>query len=128
MWSFYLLIQYDDIIVILVNFGFLLDINMVREVYGKFWLKFDKGVNIVFDLVIVFKYKGVSGQYFDNDQGGFGFVYLDVYKDVEIYKLLVVIEVLLLGKQFFGWVQQDVFLNLLYLCWLKNRFVRIVII
>ena len=98
MWSFHLSTQHDDITVIPVNPGSLLDTNMVREAYGKFWSKPDKGANIVFDLATAPKYKGVSGQYFDNDQGSFGPAHPDAYKDAEIQKLLAATEALLSGK------------------------------
>lgn len=97
MWSFHLSAQHNDITIIPVNPGSLLDTNMVREAYGKSWSKPEKGANIVFDLATASKYKGVSGQYFDNDQGSFGPAHPDAYKDAEIRKLLAATEALLSG-------------------------------
>lgn len=69
MWSIYLSQQLKDVIVIPVNPGSLLNTNMVREAYGKFWSEAEKGGNILYDLAVSEDYADSNSQYFDNDKG-----------------------------------------------------------
>ena len=69
MWSFYLARQWPSISVIAVNPGSLLDTQMVREAYGKFWSPASKGGDILYDLAVTEEYGKRSGEYFDNDKG-----------------------------------------------------------
>lgn len=92
MWSFYLAKQLQEINVIAVNPGSLLNTNMVMEAYGKFWSSADKGANILYDLSLSDEYKDTTGKYFDNDKGdpkgAFGKAHTDAYDDLKIKKLI----------------------------------------
>jgi len=81
-----------NISVIAVNPGSLLNTNMVREAYGKYWSSADKGGNIIYDLAVSKEYEGVTGKYFDNDQGdpkgAFGEAHGDAYDDELIRQLI----------------------------------------
>jgi len=91
MWSFYLAKQLQNINVIAVNPGSLLNTNMVMEAYGKFWSSADKGANILCDLSLSDEYKDATG-YFDNDKGDpkgtFGKAHADAYEDGKIERLM----------------------------------------
>lgn len=88
MWSFWLAKELTDITVIPVNPGSLLNTNMVREAFGQFWSSADKGAQILFDLSVSEQYEGITGQYFDNDQGAFGKAHPDAYDEAKIDQLL----------------------------------------
>lgn len=92
MWSFYLAKQLQNINTIAVNPGSLLNTNMVKEAYGKFWSPADKGANILYELAVSDEYKYSSGKYFDNDKGEtigtFGRAHADAYDDAKIEKLM----------------------------------------
>lgn len=90
MWSFHLARTEPDISVIAVNPGSLLNTKMVQEAFGQFWSSADKGGDIIYDLAIGEQYKDISGQYFDNDAGGFGRANASAYKEEEIRKLMEV--------------------------------------
>ncbi|WP_350656616.1 SDR family NAD(P)-dependent oxidoreductase [Psychrobacter sp. S1-30-MNA-CIBAN-0213] len=57
----------DDINVIAVNPGSLLNTKMVDEAYGQHWSSADKGANILTELAISDEFADDSGKYFDND-------------------------------------------------------------
>lgn len=83
MWSFYLAEKESDISVVALNPGSLLNTNMVREAYGKFWSSADKGADIIYDLALVKTSEDIDGLYFDNDKGEFGQAHGDAYnKDI----------------------------------------------
>lgn len=88
MWSFHLAKSEPEIAVIAVNPGSLLNTKMVQEAFGQFWSSADKGGDILYDLAISEKYEGISGQYFDNDAGGFGKAHTAAYNEEEIQKLM----------------------------------------
>ncbi|MFK8008761.1 MAG: SDR family NAD(P)-dependent oxidoreductase [Saprospiraceae bacterium] len=88
MWSFYLAEKLPNINTIAVNPGSLLNTNMVKEAYGKFWSSADKGANILYDLAVDEKYKNDSGKYFDNDRGSFGEAHADAYEETAINQLI----------------------------------------
>jgi len=69
MWSMDLAdtVADDDINVIAVNPGSLLNTKMVGEAYGKYWSSADKGANILTALAISDKFADDTGKYFDND-------------------------------------------------------------
>ncbi|TMM56840.1 SDR family NAD(P)-dependent oxidoreductase [Maribacter algarum] len=69
MWSFELAKNHQDIVVIAVNPGSLLNTKMVKEAYGNHWSPAEKGSNILYDLAISDEYQNSTGQYFDNDKG-----------------------------------------------------------
>jgi len=68
---------------------------MVREAFGQFWSSADKGGNILYDLAVSAEHEGITGKYFDNDQGGYGPAHTDAYKQAAIDKLMAVTEQLL---------------------------------
>lgn len=72
MWSYYLSKQASKISVLALNPGSLLDTNMVKEAYGKFWSPASKGAEIIFDVALTFTADMIDGKYYDNDRGGFG--------------------------------------------------------
>ncbi len=88
MWSFYLNRKLSDIGVVAVNPGSLLNTNMVKEAYGKFWSSADKGADILYDLATLENYEEAAGKYFDNDQGRFGQAHGDAY-DAELIESLI---------------------------------------
>ncbi|WP_440454541.1 SDR family NAD(P)-dependent oxidoreductase [Psychrobacter sp. ASPA161_9] len=57
----------DDINVIAVNPGSLLNTKMVNEAYGEYWSPADKGANILTELAISDEFANDTGKYFDND-------------------------------------------------------------
>ncbi|MBB3107148.1 NAD(P)-dependent dehydrogenase (short-subunit alcohol dehydrogenase family) [Psychrobacter luti] len=69
MWSMDLAdtVAADDINVIAVNPGSLLNTKMVDEAYGEYWASADKGANILTELAISDEFANDSGKYFDND-------------------------------------------------------------
>ena len=69
MWSMDLAdtVAADDINVIAVNPGSLLNTKMVDEAYGEYWSSADKGANILAELAISDEFANDSGKYFDND-------------------------------------------------------------
>ncbi len=88
MWSFYLAKEFSDIAVIAVNPGSLLNTNMVKEAYGRYWSSADKGAKILYDLAVSEEYEGVTGKYFDNDKGAFGRAHSDAYDEGAVDQLL----------------------------------------
>ncbi|MBX2877138.1 MAG: SDR family NAD(P)-dependent oxidoreductase [Saprospiraceae bacterium] len=88
MWSFQLAKVEPDITVIPVNPGSLLNTKMVQEAFGNYWSSADKGADILYDLAIEEQYQANSGQYFDNDAGGFGKAHAMAYQQEEIRKLM----------------------------------------
>ncbi|WP_367111995.1 SDR family NAD(P)-dependent oxidoreductase [uncultured Psychrobacter sp.] len=69
MWSMDLAdtVAADDINVIAVNPGSLLNTKMVDEAYGQHWSPADKGANILTELAISDEFADDTGKYFDND-------------------------------------------------------------
>ncbi len=88
MWSMHLASKLDGITVIPVNPGSLLNTNMVREGFGRFWSSADKGGDILYDLAVAEQYEGITGRYFDNDKGSFGMAHPDAYDNTKIEKLI----------------------------------------
>jgi NAD(P)-dependent dehydrogenase (short-subunit alcohol dehydrogenase family) len=88
MWSFYLAKALQDIAVIAVNPGSLLNTKMATEAYGQYWSPADKGADILYDLAISEDYKGITGKYFDNDKGSFGPAHPDAYSEAKIDNLI----------------------------------------
>jgi len=88
MWSFYLAKTEPKISVVAVNPGSLLNTKMVQEAFGNSWASADKGGTILCELAISDDYKGVTGKYFDNDQGAFGKAHPDAYNATAIDKLI----------------------------------------
>ncbi|WP_105244017.1 SDR family NAD(P)-dependent oxidoreductase [Psychrobacter sp. Marseille-P5312] len=69
MWSMDLAdtVADNNINVIAVNPGSLLNTKMVDEAYGKYWSSADKGANILTELTISDEFANDTGKYFDND-------------------------------------------------------------
>ncbi|MGM8884818.1 SDR family NAD(P)-dependent oxidoreductase [Psychrobacter sp. 1U2] len=69
MWSMGLAdaVADDNINVIAVNPGSLLNTKMVDEAYGKYWSSADKGANILTQLATSDEFADDTGKYFDND-------------------------------------------------------------
>ncbi|WP_299554477.1 SDR family NAD(P)-dependent oxidoreductase [Seonamhaeicola sp.] len=88
MWSFDLAKNQKNIQVIAVNPGSLLNTNMVKEAFGHHWSSADKGASILYELAVSEAFNGVSGQYFDNDRGGFGNAHANAYNEVKINELI----------------------------------------
>lgn len=88
MWSFYLAEALQDISVIAVNPGSLLNTKMATEAYGQYWSSADKGADILYDLAVSEDYKGITAKYFDNDKGSFGPAHPDAYSESQIDKLI----------------------------------------
>lgn len=94
MWSFALAETLTSSTVIAVNPGSLLNTKMVQEAYGQHWSSADKGADILYDLAVSEAYNGITGKYFDNDQGAikgaFGPAHGDAYNEEKITSLLEV--------------------------------------
>lgn len=92
MWSFYLAKEQPELSVIAVNPGSLLNTNMVKEAYGRYWSSAEKGGNILYDLAISNEYAGVTGKYFDNDKGdpkgAFAEAHPEAYDELAIQQLI----------------------------------------
>lgn len=88
MWSFYLAQAVDDVAVIAVNPGSLLNTKMVKEAFGNSWSSVDKGADILCALATSHEFRGITGKYFDNDRGTFGMLHPDAYDEAEINKLI----------------------------------------
>lgn len=88
MWSFHLAAQESRINTIALNPGSLLNTNMVREAYGKFWSPAEKGGDIIYDLAIKDDYRDASGKYYDNDAGRFNRAHDDAYDESLIHELI----------------------------------------
>lgn len=88
MWSFALAKEVKDINVIPVNPGSLLNTNMVKEAFGRYWSSADKGANILIDLAVNERYETVTGEYFDNDRGNFAKAHTDAYDEIKIQSLM----------------------------------------
>lgn len=95
MWSFYLSKSDPDISVIALNPGSLLNTNMVREAYGKFWSPAEKGSDIIYDIAVGESYKNETGKYFDNDAGRFNQAHEDAYDLSKIENLMIVTDAIL---------------------------------
>ncbi|MDX2374458.1 SDR family NAD(P)-dependent oxidoreductase [Psychrobacter sp. PP-21] len=69
MWSMHLAnrVASDNINVIAVNPGSLLNTKMVDEAYGQYWSPADKGANILTALAVSDEFADDTGKYFDND-------------------------------------------------------------
>lgn len=102
MWSFHLAKKLNDISVIAVNPGSLLNTNMVKEAYGHHWSSADKGGNILYDLAVSEEYEGVTGKYFDNDKGEvkgvFGNAHADAYNEAAIENLIQATNKILMNR------------------------------
>ena len=88
MWSFYLAQQESNIAVVALNPGSLLNTNMVREAYGRFWSSADKGADIIYDLALIKPIAEMDGKYFDNDRGEFGPAHADAYNAEKVLNLI----------------------------------------
>lgn len=88
MWSFHLSKQESNMSIVALNPGSLLNTNMVREAYGKFWSSADKGADIIYNLALVKNAEEINGKYFDNDRGGFGPAHNDAYSKELINQLI----------------------------------------
>lgn len=92
MWSFYLATMLENISVVAVNPGSLLNTKMAIEAFGKHWSPAEKGANILYDLAISEEHKGITGKYFDNDEGVFGAAHPDAYDETKINELISLTE------------------------------------
>ncbi|WP_299184480.1 SDR family NAD(P)-dependent oxidoreductase [uncultured Aquimarina sp.] len=88
MWNTKLAKEFNDINIIAVNPGSLLNTKMVKEAYGNHWSPAEKGVDILFDLATSDKYSNDSGKYFDNDKGFFSKAHRDAYDQNKINQLI----------------------------------------
>ena len=88
MWSFSLAKELEDIAVIAVNPGSLLNTKMANEAYGQHWSPAEKGSDILYDLAVSDKHADISGQYFDNDNGVYADAHPDAYNEEAINELI----------------------------------------
>ncbi|SEL82950.1 NAD(P)-dependent dehydrogenase, short-chain alcohol dehydrogenase family [Aquimarina amphilecti] len=88
MWTTKLAKEFNNINIIAVNPGSLLNTKMVKEAYGNHWSPAEKGVDILFDLATSDKYSNDSGKYFDNDKGFFSKAHGDAYDQNKIDQLI----------------------------------------
>ncbi len=95
MWSFRLAKELENVSVIAVNPGSLLNTKMANEAYGQYWSPATKGADLLVGLCTSEKFKGVTGKYFDNDRGGFGEAHPDAYNHRKIEQLIKITEEML---------------------------------
>ena len=95
MWSFYLSQMHQEISVIAVNPGSLLNTKMAQEAFGQSWAEADKGADILFELATKENYQSRSGEYFDNDKGDFARAHEDSYNEEKISNLIRITEELI---------------------------------
>jgi NAD(P)-dependent dehydrogenase (short-subunit alcohol dehydrogenase family) len=88
MWSFHLAETLQNIAVVAVNPGSLLNTKMAVQAYGQHWASADKGADILYDLAVSPDYKGITGKYFDNDRGCFGPAHPDAYNKTLMEQLI----------------------------------------
>ena len=99
MWSMALAeqVEADDINVIAVNPGSLLNTRMANDAYGQHWSPADKGADILVALVIADEFASETGRYFDNDikdgehgdeRGEFGTPHSDALNKTAIAELM----------------------------------------
>ena len=102
MWSFDLAKEQQEVLVIAVNPGSLLNTKMVQEAYGKHWSSADKGANILFELALSEDYRGVTGKYFNNDLGAdkgmFGEAHPDAYDEDKLNALKTITQSIVASK------------------------------
>jgi NAD(P)-dependent dehydrogenase (short-subunit alcohol dehydrogenase family) len=79
LWSFHLAKTEPSISTVALNPGSLLNTNMVREAYGRFWSPAEKGGDIIYELTQNDLHPDASGKYFDNDKGTYGLAHPDAY-------------------------------------------------
>lgn len=95
MWSYRLAKELQEITVIPLNPGSLLNTNMVKEAFGHHWSSADKGATIIYLLATSLDYAGITGKYFDNDYAAFGRPHADVFDDDLIDELIKTTEALI---------------------------------
>ena len=95
MWSFDLARRLNNIQVLAVNPGSLLNTRMAKEAFGQHWSPAEKGRDILYELAQSETYEDVTGKYFDNDQGNFGTAHPDAYDRDKINRLIESTESLL---------------------------------
>ncbi|MCU4175229.1 SDR family NAD(P)-dependent oxidoreductase [Carboxylicivirga sp. N1Y90] len=88
MWSFYLAKQLQDVVVIALNPGSLLNTKMANEAYGQHWSPAEKGADIIYELALVDEHKSHSGHYFDNDAGTYARAHSEAYNASAIQQLI----------------------------------------
>ncbi len=88
MWTMALSEEFKDTTVTAVNPGSLLNTRMVSEAFGHHWSPAEKGSDLLYELSVGEKYKGVTGKYFDNDRGSFGPAHPDANDQDKIKKLM----------------------------------------
>jgi NAD(P)-dependent dehydrogenase (short-subunit alcohol dehydrogenase family) len=92
MWSFNLAERFENISVVAVNPGSLLNTRMANEAYGQHWSPATKGSDILYELAVSDEFKGITGKYFDNDKGNpkgvFSRAHSDAYDEGLISELI----------------------------------------
>ncbi len=81
MWNNRLAKEQEELTVIAVNPGSLLNTKMANEAYGQYWSPAEKGSDILYDLAISDKHKDSTGKYFDNDNGMYSKAHPDAYDE-----------------------------------------------
>ena len=88
MWTFHMAKTNPGLTSIVVNPGSLLDTKMAKEAFGQVWATADKGATILAELATEERYHDASGQYFDNDKGGFGPAHPEAYDQAKTEALI----------------------------------------
>ena len=84
MWSFFLAKKYPKLTITAVNPGSLLDTPMVQKAFGHSQKPVSVGAEILYRLALEENFSGVTGSYFDNDQGDFGSAHPDAYDEQKV--------------------------------------------
>lgn len=88
MWSFEFAKKHPNIVTLAVNPGSLLNTKMAKEAYGQHWSPASKGVDILYSLAMDSIHADKTGQYFDNDRGGYNMAHADAYDEDKIAQLM----------------------------------------
>lgn len=89
MWSFEFAKKHPNIVTLAVNPGSLLNTKMAKEAYGQHWSPASKGVDILYSMAMDSIHADKTGQYFDNDRGGYNKAHADAYNQDKIAQLML---------------------------------------
>ena len=88
MWSFCLAKELNDVSVVAVNPGSLLNTKMAYEAFVQHWAPAEKGADILYSLALSEKHNGISGKYFDNDKGDYASAHPLIYNETAMNELI----------------------------------------
>ncbi len=78
-WSFQLDEEHEELTVVALNPGSLLNTKMVSEAFGKYWSPAEKGSQKICELALASKIENEPNAYYDNDQERYTRAHKDAY-------------------------------------------------